>query len=153
MIENNTKNSMLMILRMCFFSRPRIAYNANSLLRFFSKKISRVHYENNCKKSNYHSTHSDKFGKSFMSRLNILIVDKWDHDVEKHQLIPDDNTNGISKILFAFKFWKANFLAIENVISYHLDSAWIEPDLYAPWTPLVFRSHLGRFRDKRCRPL
>ena len=39
MIENNTKNSMLMILRMCFFSRPRIAYNANSLLRFFSKKL------------------------------------------------------------------------------------------------------------------
>ena len=38
-IENNTKNSMLIILRICFFSKPSIAYKANSLFLFFSKKF------------------------------------------------------------------------------------------------------------------
>ena len=34
---NNTKYSMNRILRICFFSRPRIPYNANSLFLRFIK--------------------------------------------------------------------------------------------------------------------
>ncbi len=59
-------------------------------------------------------------------------------------IIPDD---GISKNSVAFKFWKQN--AIENFISYHLDSAWIEPDvtLHERLLPFVLTSR--SFRDKR----
>ncbi|CQB89104.1 Uncharacterised protein [Chlamydia trachomatis] len=37
-------------------------------------------------------------------------------------IIPDDKTKGISNTLLAFKFLRANFLAIKNDIIAHLAS-------------------------------